>query len=263
MHGPAEMTGTADGSAVEGRPTEAAQPARALRPQRVLAGDQHPVGRDRDQPPPDPDDRLRLQRQGGLQRVDADPARPLGRQGNRRGDHRQPRGPDRDPRPADDCRDQRPHDEPAGQEEAVHHRRDRARHALPGRPVPRRRLDRRPCLLLPAPVQLELRPGPVPGLHARPCAGEAGRPREWAHGPDDPARGRRRSDPRGRGDHARRRPLRDLRDHGRRAAHDAARRSSAFATGGRAFRGRAGRGSPWAAPPGAPTSSGSAATSGC
>ena len=56
------------------------------------------------------------------------------------------------------------------------------------------RVDRPARLLLPAPVQLELRAGAVPGLHARSRPGQAGRAGERADGPDDPARRRRRGD---------------------------------------------------------------------
>ena len=51
-------------------------------------------------------------------------------------------------------------------------------------------------LLRPPPVQLEFRAGPVPGLHAGPRAGTPGRPGQRTDGADDPARDRRRGDPR-------------------------------------------------------------------
>ena len=53
MHGPSGATVRTRWSR-DGRrwPTDrGAEPPRAVRPQRLLAGDQHPVGRDRDQPP--------------------------------------------------------------------------------------------------------------------------------------------------------------------------------------------------------------------
>ncbi len=80
--------------------------------------------------------------------------------------------------PADRRHDQRLHDESLGAPQAVHlHRRD-ARRGVPDRPgvfadVPGRRGVRRP-----APVQLELRAGPVPGLHPGSRPGHAGRRRE-------------------------------------------------------------------------------------
>ena len=95
----------------------------------------------------------------------------------------------------------------------------------------------------PAPVQLELRAGAVPGLHARPRPGHAGRPGERADGPDDPARrsAAGRSSSRSRsalGNAARRR----LPDHGRRAGDDAAdrdprpRRAAGHPARGRSWR---------------------------
>ena len=159
--------------------------------------------------------------ESGLPQPDRDPARPDRRQGHRRGDHRQPRRDHRDPRPAHRRGDQRPHHQPSRAAQAVHSRRHAVRHGVPARVLPRRRVDRPPRLLLPAPVQLELRAGPVPGLHARPRPGQAGRAGERADGADDPARRWWRGDA-GRGRvGARQRPLRRVPDHGRRAGDDA------------------------------------------
>ena len=82
----------------------------------------------------------------------------------RRRDHRRPR-------PAHARDDQRLHDQPVRAAQAVHPHRHVARRRVPHRhrDLQHRARDRR--LRRPAPVQLELRPGAVPGVRAGPRPG--------------------------------------------------------------------------------------------
>ena len=113
--------------------------------------------------------------------------------------------------------DQRLHGDPLGPAEAVHLHRRAARRRLPVRDCHIPDVPGAGRLLLPAAAQLELRPGPVPGLRSRPRPEAPGRPGERADGDDDRARHDRRGrDRQLRGEH--RKPL---------PRHDGARRGGA------------------------------------
>ena len=143
-----------------GRPTEAAPAPRAPAPLDLLAGPvQHLHRRRHDPQRPDP---VRRTRRRGIGRTDApDPDR-LG------DDHR-------GPRPADGRVHLRLHDLALGPTQAVHlHRLDPRLVFLAGHRVqPGAGRDRR--VRGPAPVQRQLRPGPVPGVRPGPRPGAAGR----------------------------------------------------------------------------------------
>ena len=116
------------------------------------------------------------------------------------------RRPHRGHRPADDRLDLRLHDLALGPPQAVHLHRLAARPRLPDRHRRQQLAGRDRGVHRAPPVQLELRPGPVPGVRARPRAGPAGRDRQRARRPD--AGPRRRVRLHHRGDRGRRPPLR-------------------------------------------------------
>ena len=85
----------------------------------------------------------------------------------------------RGPRPADRRLDQRLHDQPLGPAQAVHpHRHASSTSCSWSGSRPRTRSSSIAALRRAAPVQLQLRPGAVPGLRPGPRPGAAGRSRE-------------------------------------------------------------------------------------
>ena len=83
-------------------------------------------------------------------------------------DHRDRRRDRADPHPADGRHDQRLHGHPLGPSQAVHRHRGAARRRLPDRDRVQQTYLVARGVLLPAPAELELRPGAVPGLRPRP-----------------------------------------------------------------------------------------------
>ncbi len=174
------------------------------------------------------------------------------------------RGRDGDRGPADRRDDHRLHDESMGPTQAVHRHRRVPRRALPAGPLVCADIRRGDGVRRPAPVQLELRPGSLPGLHPGPRRREAGRGRECARRDHVRPRQRRRDDHRVAGALGRPARFPDPAHRGRpdRVPHDASGRSSGSARAARRRTGPAGPGRRSPPKRGAPTSCASTAMSG-